>query len=186
MNKNLSSYVLVLKDWIDKETCEQTVREIENVPWHKHAFYDVVEGPQKSSHDELDILWHNPSTQFHIMKRVWCALKEYHDHFNFPWYNSWQGFTEVRFNRYKESKMMREHCDHIHTMFDGERKGIPILSILGSLNSEYTGGEFVMWGDESISLDRGSVIIFPSCFLYPHRVEPVTSGTRYSFVSWAW
>jgi hypothetical protein len=32
----------------------------------------------------------------------------------------------------------------------------------------------------------GDVIIFPSTFLYPHKVNEVKKGIRYSFVSWAW
>jgi predicted 2-oxoglutarate/Fe(II)-dependent dioxygenase YbiX len=31
----------------------------------------------------------------------------------------------------------------------------------------------------------GSLIIWPSNFLYPHCVKPVTKGTRYSIVAWA-
>ena len=57
---------------------------------------------------------------------------------------------------------------------------------LGSLNNNYSGGEFIMFGDEYIKLDKGDIVVFPSNFLYPHRVEPVTNGTRYSFVSWVW
>ena len=78
------------------------------------------------------------------------------------------------------------HCDHIHSLFDGERKGVPILSIVGALNNDYTGGEFIMWNEEKIELPAGSVMIFPSSFLYPHEVRPVITGTRYSFVQWVW
>ena len=70
-------------------------------------------------------------------------------------------------------------------MFDGERKGIPILSVLGVLNDDYEGGEFVLI-DEKIDLSKGDIIIFPSNFMYPHKVEPVTKGTRYSYISWIW
>lgn len=37
---------------------------------------------------------------------------------------------------------MRKHYDHIHSIFDGQRKGIPVLSMLGILNNDYEGGEF--------------------------------------------
>ena len=80
---------------------------------------------------------------------------------------------------------MALHADHIHSMFDGERKGIPILSVLGVLNDDYEGGEFVLI-DEKIDLSKGDIIIFPSNFMYPHKVEPVTKGTRYSYISWIW
>ena len=82
---------------------------------------------------------------------------------------------------------MENHCDHIHSMFDGERKGIPILSIVGVLNDDYEGGELIMFdGDKTISTKKGDLLIFPSNFLYPHRITPVTKGPRYSYVSWVW
>jgi predicted 2-oxoglutarate/Fe(II)-dependent dioxygenase YbiX len=71
-------------------------------------------------------------------------------------------------------------------MFDGERKGIPILSVLGILNDNYEGGEFIMFDDYKINLKMGDVLIFPSIFLYPHKVKSVNKGTRYSFISWVW
>jgi len=79
---------------------------------------------------------------------------------------------------------MENHCDHIHTMFDGTRRGIPTLTVMAALNDDYQGGELVMFEDQPIELSTGDVIIFPSNFLYPHKIEPVTSGVRYSFVSW--
>ena len=61
-----------------------------------------------------------------------------------------------------------------------------MLSIVGQLNEDFEGGEFVMWGDQVIPFEKGDIIIFPSNFMYPHRVEPVTKGERYSYVSWAY
>ena len=41
-----------------------------------------------------------------------------------------------------------------------------------------------MFEDKTYKLNKGDVLMFPSTFLYPHRVEPVIEGTRYSYVSW--
>jgi predicted 2-oxoglutarate/Fe(II)-dependent dioxygenase YbiX len=81
---------------------------------------------------------------------------------------------------------MNEHCDHIKDLFIGEVRGIPILSVLGALNNDYKGGELVFFQDQIVELKQGDLMVFPSVFMYPHRVETVTEGTRYSFVSWAW
>ncbi len=81
---------------------------------------------------------------------------------------------------------MAEHCDHIHSLFDGQRKGIPTMTTLGLLNNDFEGGELVMFEDEIIEFKGGDLMVFPSVFLFPHRVEPVTKGVRYSCVSWAW
>jgi predicted 2-oxoglutarate/Fe(II)-dependent dioxygenase YbiX len=59
------------------------------------------------------------------------------------------------------------------------------MSAVGLSNDNYKGGEFVICGEE-LKLKAGSLLIFPSNYVYPHSVKPVISGTRYSFVSWAW
>ena len=40
--------------------------------------------------------------------------------------------------------------------------------------------------DKEIQLKKGDVLVFPSNFLYPHKVEPVTKGLRYSIISWVY
>ena len=35
-----------------------------------------------------------------------------------------------------------------------------------------------------IKLGKGSIVFFPSNFMYPHGIQPITKGTRYSIVSW--
>jgi len=43
-----------------------------------------------------------------------------------------------------------------------------------------------MWERDEIKLPTGSVLVFPSNFLYPHKVCPVKKGVRYSYVSWVY
>jgi predicted 2-oxoglutarate/Fe(II)-dependent dioxygenase YbiX len=81
---------------------------------------------------------------------------------------------------------MTEHCDHVRHVFDGKRKGIPTVSIVGSLSDDYEGGYLRFWDKEDYFLGKGEVIFFPSNFLYPHRVTEITRGVRYTFVSWVW
>jgi Rps23 Pro-64 3,4-dihydroxylase Tpa1-like proline 4-hydroxylase len=53
------------------------------------------------------------------------------------------------------------------------------------LNDDYEGGEFAFFNRELVyKLKKGSCIMFPSNFMYPHEIMPVTSGTRYSIVTW--
>ena len=93
-------------------------------------------------------------------------------------------FTPVRFNRYEVGTVMRKHFDHIHSIFDGKLKGIPILSFVGVLNDDYEGGKMLV-RDVEFPLKQGDIIIMPSCFMFPHEISEITKGTRYSFVSWA-
>ena len=81
---------------------------------------------------------------------------------------------------------MRLHVDHIYDLFDGETKGIPVLSIIVNLNDGYEGGELRFFDKHNLKLGKGDVVIFPSNFMYPHSVNTVTKNTRYSAVAWAY
>jgi hypothetical protein len=188
MDKNFESYLKVYHNFIDDETCDTTVAEMEQLGWQQHTFYNPTNGSytNRSGNRELDISYDKVSTREVLMKKVWDGLSRYLTDINFPWFNSWAGYSGIRFNKYSEDRVMAEHCDHIHSMFDGEMKGIPTLSFVGQLNDDFVGGEFVMWKDKIIEMHKGTVIVFPSVFLFPHRVDAVKSGTRYSFVSWAY
>lgn len=53
------------------------------------------------------------------------------------------------------------------------------------LNDDYEGGEFCFF-DRSIvhRLNKGDAVMFPSNFMFPHEILPVTKGTRYSVITW--
>jgi predicted 2-oxoglutarate/Fe(II)-dependent dioxygenase YbiX len=53
------------------------------------------------------------------------------------------------------------------------------------LNNDYQGGEieFVNSGVK-LKPEAGSIIFFPSNFLYVHEVYPIESGFRYSMPHW--
>src|SRR5262249_31098415 len=96
-------------------------------------------------------------------------------------------FSYVRFNRYSVGQGMAIHYDHIHSLFDGSQKGIPVLSFVGNLNEDYEGGDLVFFnGKHPVALKTGDICMFPSCFMYPHHVQEVKRGTRYSFAAWGW
>ena len=48
---------------------------------------------------------------------------------------------------------------------------------------DYEGGEFWV-RDKSYKPEKGSAIIFPSNFMFPHEAGVVTKGTRWSIVTW--
>jgi hypothetical protein len=53
------------------------------------------------------------------------------------------------------------------------------------LNDDFEGGEFAFFDRElKYKLEKGDAIMFPSNFMYPHEIMPVTKGTRYSIITW--
>ena len=192
MKKDLLSYIKHYPNFLDKKICFETIKQLNSLDksfWKEHIFYHPIlkKYSKISGTKELSITYSEEiTTKKEIMDKLWHGISEYIKDLNFKWFDGWQGYSSIRFNKYSKNKEMARHCDHIHDIFEGERKGIPILSILGVLNDDYTGGEFIMFDDKEIKFKTGDLLIFPSIFLYPHKVNPVKKGTRYSFISWVW
>jgi len=184
---SLMAYAKIYKGVVSDEICAKTVSEMDTLDFQEHTFYNANTGEYKprSGSQELSMSWGNVSTKQNLNQIVDDTAFKYVKELNMPWFDKYQGYSHVRFNKYAENKKMALHADHIHSMFDGDRKGIPILSVLGVLNDDYEGGEFYLI-DKKTDLSKGDIIVFPSNFMYPHKVEPVTKGTRYSYISWIW
>jgi hypothetical protein len=184
----LEDYVKVYKGALDKDTCDLTVSGLTTKDFNTHKFYYEGTNEYKSHEKELSNYFATGEEITHgaIMNYTWKTIAQYVGELQMEWWTGWQGYSYPKYNKYVPGTQMKEHCDHIKDMFQGERKGIPIITILGVLNNDYTGGEFVMFRDKIYKLEKGDIIIFPSNFLYPHRVNEVTSGTRYSYASWVW
>lgn len=84
---------------------------------------------------------------------------------------------------YYDSKMRGHYDYHTDHFFENPR----VLTILVGLNSsdEYEGGElFVQNQEEGIKLGMGDLVAFPSNFMFPHKVNPVTKGQRKVLIIW--
>lgn len=59
------------------------------------------------------------------------------------------------------------------------------LTVIISINDNYEGGEVALFNRElKYKLNAGDILIFPSNFMYPHEITPVTKGIRYSLITW--
>ena len=192
MNNNLDHYIFHKNNFLDDVFCINSIISLEKNEWSKHQWYKAHTDNYYHESKEME-----PETieEFDdeifsinsvIIKKLRYALKEYINRLELEWFNSWTGYSAVKFIRYFAGQTMSNHYDGIESLFDGERKGIPTLSIIGTLNDNYEGGEFIICGDKKIDMKSGDLLIFPSTFLYPHKVDPVTNGIRYSYVSWTW
>ena len=201
MNKNIEDYIFRKDDFLDKKYCEKSISELKFCDWRKHEVYSQnstlpmeYTDPKVGDLIQAGIIGSNLQEEIEaineeIVGRASSAIQEYIENLNFIWFNGWEGYSAIKFIRYLPGQEMTVHCDLIHSMFDGVRKGIPILSMIGHLNDDYEGGETFFFDDKNgtkIDTKQGDLLIFPSSFLFPHYVTPVTKGVRYSYVSWVW
>ena len=119
---------------------------------------------------------------------------------NAGWNFEWDFSESCQFTKYKLNQFYDWHCDSWPKPYDkpddpNSHGKIRKLSVTVSLSNEteYEGGDFefdfrsVEDGSNQPQVckeirPKGSVVVFPS-FVW-HRVNPVTSGTRYSLVIW--
>ena len=96
---------------------------------------------------------------------------------------NWEKITDISVLKYEQSGFYTWHTDHF--------AAIPrTMSCILLLNNDYEGGNLCFRnpdgsGEMEIEVKPNRMIIWPSNFLYPHTVKPVTKGTRYSVVAWA-
>ena len=189
MNKDLQSYVKLYENRVPLSLRETLIEKLRSSDWQQHRFYHYGDDKFEPhlGDAELDVTWldHDKDVA-ELMEITWNVIHDYVKELEFPWFSGWTGFSQTRFNRYKEGREMDLHCDHINSLFDGQIKGVPTLSLVGALNDDYEGGDFVMFEDSPVHIPAGGYLVFPSNFLYPHRVTAVTKGERNTFVNWVW
>ena len=122
--------------------------------------------------------WHN--FLYSIMKDY---IVKYNKEFNIIDYSIITKILNIDLIKYEKFDKYNYHWDHFIT--------IPrTLSCTLILNDDYEGGNLCFrepqGGNEfCIENKSGRLIMWPSNFLYPHCVKPITKGTRYAIVSWA-
>lgn len=200
MKIDLKKYIKVYSNCFDKQILRETVKELESLPtkkslknddakanfWYDHRWYDPINKKEHSRlKKELQSSAHIIKENQYYMDVVYAHIKKYMIDLNNIYLTSWDGFSTLTWHRYKKGTNMSLHTDNIKTVFDGTRKGCPILSIVGQLNDNFLGGEFEIL-DQQIKMKAGDILIFPSNFLFPHQVKTIIKGKRLSFVSWVW
>ena len=91
--------------------------------------------------------------------------------------------NEIHLLKYTEGGFYDWHVDH-------SKKAPRMMSIILFINDDYEGGGLRFRKNQS---DEGwiaepkanRIVMWPSNFMFAHKVEPVKKGTRYSCVSWA-
>ena len=188
----LLDFVQVYKKTLTSKQCGSVLNKINDSAWSPHHWTDynkTVESEDINS-DCTRVILSNGVNRLLVSGLISNTVNEYRkyikkvlkteEQFNF----NFNGMTIPSINRYNVGQGMRVHSDHITSIFDGEMKGVPTLSIVGLLNEDFDGGEFKFWDKYDMNLEIGDILVFPSNFLYNHQVNKVTRGIRYSFVSW--
>jgi predicted 2-oxoglutarate/Fe(II)-dependent dioxygenase YbiX len=183
MNK-LSDYIIIIDNVITPALCDAVLAEYKNCEdWTAAITSDGRSDAQRQcstigiSYDQ--IIQKNYETRKKLDSYLYVSasnvIKKYRE--EHPRCNIEQD-TGYDLLRYETGQFYTTHTDS----FKSQPRAV---SCSFALNDGYEGGEFAFFNRELVyKLKKGSCIMFPSNFMYPHEVIPVTSGTRYSIVTW--
>jgi predicted 2-oxoglutarate/Fe(II)-dependent dioxygenase YbiX len=183
--KNINDYILVFEDIVTSELCDAIVNEFSNEEeWEKTVVGEGrVDDKIRSAETIIlsfpHVIEKNSEVRAKLDKCVFAsaelAIKKYNEKFPLALIQEDSGYELLR---YKEDQFYIQHTDS----FKARPRAV---SCSFALNDDYEGGEFAFFDRELVyRLKKGSCIMFPSNFMYPHEIMPVTSGTRYSIITW--
>lgn len=179
----LDNYIMVLKNIVPNTLCDKIITEYKNATdWTKALTGSGVQDKIRNcdtiqiSHNfiikdnnirkEIDHELFNVAGQCietYKNKHSQCRIDE---------------DTGYELLRYKKGEFYTQHVD---SFLQNPR----LVSCSIHLNDDYEGGEFAFFNRSiKYKLNKGDVLMFPSTFMYPHEVMPVTKGTRYSIITW--
>jgi hypothetical protein len=153
------------KDWSKAGTLSGVLQDVRNVDEIGLSLPSVIE-KNKMLREYLD------KELFECAK---VAILKYNE--KFP-HSKIQDDSGYQLLRYDTGQFYKEHCDN--------HASVPrTISCSFALNDDYYGGEWAFFnGDVKKKQKRGSALMFPSNFMFPHQILPVLDGTRYSIITW--
>jgi len=183
--KNIEDYIVTFDGIITDALCDAILKEFSaEEEWQKTVVGDGHVNDKIRTAETVvisypNVIEKNPKVRAKLDKYVFAsaglAIKKYNEKFSRCRIEQDSGYELLR---YKEGQFYTTHTDSF--------KSAPrAVSCSFALNDDYEGGEFAFFDRELVyKLKKGSCIMFPSNFMYPHEIMPVTSGTRYSIVTW--
>ena len=183
--QELKDYILVLDDIISEKICDDILSEYSNSNEWKNSLIGhghIDKGIRNCTNIFIssdEVIEKNKEIRKKIDNDVFeCtkkAIEKYNEKFNLTAISRDTGYNLFR---YEKDGFYNEHVDSFITF-------PRTISCSFILNNNFEGGDFSFFNNRVIrSLKKGSAIMFPSNFLYPHSILPVIDGTRYSIVTW--
>ena len=187
MVSKLSDSIFLLKSFVTKEWADNIVQYADLVCKQKAT----VLGEKKHIKDTKvrDVLTYGFSENVeqdmvylnYLVDVISKALEEYMKFFTYI--NPRMRMDSANLLKYEVGNYYKTHID-VHTSVNR------IVSVIINLNQDYEGGGIVFYENKTrvpytkCVLKTGDLLMFPSTFLYPHSVQPITKGNRYSIVAW--
>lgn len=186
-SKSLSDFVLHIEEFIDPDFCDTLLSEYAPTNYWEHTLtgsghdpqarkcnyipisdQGIIEEENQQSRKEID------EYLFNVVKDIIANYQDQHPEFELEI----QEDSGYELLKYEVGDFYIQHSDSF-------KEQPRALTVIMSMNDAYEGGEVALFNRELVyKLDAGDVLVFPSNFMYPHEIMPITRGTRYSIITW--
>jgi len=179
-SKNINDYIVEFENIVPDYLIETIFREYENaIEWEPTHIGSGIIDTSIRNVDSIQLSYHSTDVRKAIDTELFnCAgeaIKRYNELFPHAKIIEDSGYELLR---YQTGQFYKEHTDSFK-----ERPRSVSCSFM--LNDDYEGGDFAFFEQElKFKPKKGSVLMFPSNFMYPHEIMPVTRGVRYSIITW--
>jgi predicted 2-oxoglutarate/Fe(II)-dependent dioxygenase YbiX len=183
--KSISDYIITFENVMTHVLCDAIIEEFSNEEeWVKTLVGEGRVDEKNRTAETIGISFpyiieKNKKIRQKLDKYVFAsagaAIKKYNEKFPLALIQEDSGYELLR---YKEGQFYTQHTDSF-------RERPRAVSCSFALNDNYEGGEWGFFDREIVmKVPKGSAVLFPSNFMYPHEIMPVTKGVRYSVITW--
>jgi Rps23 Pro-64 3,4-dihydroxylase Tpa1-like proline 4-hydroxylase len=186
MPRDLKGFVKVFENLIDTDLCDKIIEEYKDDDNWQHSQVGIHNVVNESIRRVTSIKIDDPfnihknfekryKLSYELSESMFFAIQKYKQIAPAMEAVKNSGYDLLR---YQAGDFYKEHTD---SFISNPRH----VSCSFHLNDDYEGGEFAFFNREfKIKAKKGSVIMFPSTFMFPHEILPVTKGTRFSIITW--
>lgn len=191
MSRNIDRHVPVMEDlvvWSDgftAEECDLIIQTGELFEFMKAGIGDADNAVLDDDIRKTNITWIEP---FEEHKWIFERLNEIVAKVNFDKFQlDLRRFDGFQYSKYEEGAHYTWHKDISRFPNRGHYRKLSVVVMLSD-PSEYEGGDLLLCTTgnldkvENHRFEKGDVVFFYSTT--PHKVEPVTKGTRLTLVTW--
>jgi len=153
-----------------------------------------IGGGEKNTVDfNIRRAWGLPLNNLHNSLSIvhWANLLNYYFGFYLNKYPKDVNILDFAYSYIRDIEILKYYDTGFYTWHTDHFAAVPrTMSCILLLNNDYEGGNLCFRNPDGseeweVEVKPNRMILWPSNFLYPHTVKPVTKGKRYSVVAWA-
>lgn len=184
--RNVADYIKVFEDIVPPDFCDYILQEYANTDLWTKTLTGSGHDPNARNCNviplsEKSVIAENQQVRGEIDENLFQAVSQC-----LSLYEECLPGADLEIREDSGYELLRYNVGEFYVEHTDSYKEMPrAISCIIALNDDYSGGEISFFSRElSYKLKKGSVIMFPSNFMYPHEIQKVTSGTRYSIITW--